>query len=67
MTCLRGVLDAVFHLLRTGGQWRLLKCCFPLSETVIDVPSNRLMLDRLALSRRAGQLLLSTVSKKIVL
>ena len=28
-TCMRGVLDGVFYLLRTGCQWRLLPRCFP--------------------------------------
>lgn len=33
-TCLRGVLDAVFYLLRAGCQWRLLPRCFPPWGTV---------------------------------
>ena len=33
-TSLRGVLDAVFYLLRTGCQWRLLPDCFPPWGTV---------------------------------
>lgn len=33
-TCLRAVLDAVFYLLRTGCQWRLLPRCFPPWSTV---------------------------------
>lgn len=32
--CLRGVLDAVFYLLRTGCQWRLLPRCSPPWSTV---------------------------------
>jgi transposase len=33
-TCLRSVLDAIFYLLRTGCQWRLLPRCFPPWSTV---------------------------------
>lgn len=33
-TSLRGVLDAVFDLLRAGCQWRLLPDCFPPWGTV---------------------------------
>ena len=33
-TCLRSVLDAIFYLLRTGCQWRLLPRCFPSWGTV---------------------------------
>jgi len=33
-TCMRGVLNGVFYLLRTGCQWRLLPRCFPPWSTV---------------------------------
>ena len=33
-TCMRGVLDGVSYLLRTGCQWRLLSRCFPPWSTV---------------------------------
>ena len=33
-TDLRAVLDAIFYLLRTGCQWRLLPKCFPPRSTV---------------------------------
>ena len=33
-TDLRAVLDAIFYLLRTGCQWRLLPSCFPPRSTV---------------------------------
>ncbi len=33
-TCVRSVVDAIFYLLRTGCQWRLLPRCFPPWSTV---------------------------------
>ena len=33
-TCVRSVADAIFYLLRTGCQWRLLPRCFPPWSTV---------------------------------
>jgi putative transposase len=33
-TCLRAVVDAIFYLLRTGCQWRLLPRDFPPRSTV---------------------------------
>ena len=33
-TCMRGVLEGVLYLLRTGCQWRLLPRCFPPWSTV---------------------------------
>ncbi len=33
-TCVRSGVDAIFYLLRTGCQWRLLPRCFPPWSTV---------------------------------
>ncbi len=33
-TCVRSVVDAIFYLLRTGCQWRLLPRCFLVNSSV---------------------------------
>jgi transposase len=48
MTCLRSVVDAIFYLLRTGCQWRLLPREFPPRR---PRPNIRVMRGHLAYTR----------------